>query len=39
LISAAEAALTALATGYARKLVSGASSPHERERAAVSKKR
>jgi hypothetical protein len=39
LISAAEAALTALAAGYARKLVSGASSPHERERAAVSKKR
>ena len=39
LISAAEAALTALAAGYARKLVSGASSPHEREHAAVSKKR
>ena len=39
LISAAEAALTALATGYARRLVSGAGSPPERERAAVSKKR
>jgi hypothetical protein len=39
LISAAEAALTALATGYARRLVSGAGSPEQRERAAVSKKR
>ena len=38
LISAAEAALTALATGYARRLVSGASTPHERGHAAVSKK-
>jgi hypothetical protein len=39
LLSAAEAALTALAAGYARRLVSGASTPHEREHAAVSKKR
>ena len=39
LVSAAEAALTALATGYARRLVSGAGTPPERERAAVSKKR
>jgi len=39
LISAAEAALTALATGYARRLVTGASTPHERGHAAVSKKR
>ena len=39
LISAAEAALTALATGYARRLVSGASTPNEPRRAAVSKKR
>jgi hypothetical protein len=39
LVSAAEAALTALAAGYARRLVSGASTPHEREHAAVSKKR
>lgn len=39
LISAAEAALTALATGYARRLVSGASTPHERGHAAVSKQR
>ena len=39
LISAAEAAITALAAGYARRLVSGASTPHEREHAAVSKKR
>lgn len=39
LISAAEAALTALAAGYARRLVSGASTPHEREHAAVSKRR
>ena len=39
LVSAAEAALTALATGYARRLVSGAGTPPERERAAVSKKK
>jgi len=39
LVSAAEAALTALATGYARRLISGASTPHERGHAAVSKKR
>jgi predicted patatin/cPLA2 family phospholipase len=39
LISALEAALTALATGYARRLVSGSSTPHERGHAAVSKKR
>jgi hypothetical protein len=39
LISAAEAALTALAAGYARRLVSGVSTPPEREHAAVSKKR
>jgi hypothetical protein len=39
LVSAAEAALTALAAGYARRLVSGASTPREREHAAVSKKR
>ena len=39
LISAAEAALTALAAGYARRLVSGASTPPERGQAAVSKKR
>jgi len=39
LISAAEAAITALATGYARRLVSGAGTTHERERAAVSKKK
>ena len=39
LVSAAEAALTALATGYARRLVSGAGSPPQRERAAVSKKK
>ena len=39
LISAAEAAITAMAAGYARRLVSGASTPHEREHAAVSKKR
>ena len=38
LISAAEAALTALATGYARRLVRGARTPHERGHAAVSKK-
>lgn len=39
LVSAAEAALTALAAGYARRLVSGATTPHERGHAAVSKKR
>lgn len=39
LVSAAEAALTALAAGYARRLVSGASTPHERGHAAVSKQR
>ena len=39
LVSAAEAALTALAAGYARRLISGASTPHERGHAAVSKKR
>jgi hypothetical protein len=39
LISAAEAALTALAAGYARRLVSGSSTPHERGHAAVSKKK
>src|SRR5436309_3180389 len=39
LISAAEAALTALAAGYARRLIGGASTPREREHAAVSKKR
>jgi Protein of unknown function (DUF3618) len=39
LFSVAEAALTALATGYARRLVSGSSTPHERGHAAVSKKR
>jgi hypothetical protein len=39
LVSAAEAALTAVATGYARRLVSGASTPHEKGHAAVSKKR
>jgi hypothetical protein len=39
LISAAEAALTAVAAGYARRLVSGASTPHEKGHAAVSKKR
>jgi hypothetical protein len=39
LVGAAEAALTALAAGYARRLVSGSSTPHEREHAAVSKKR
>lgn len=38
-LAAAEAALTALATGYARRLVSGSSTPHERGHAAVSKKR
>jgi hypothetical protein len=39
LFSVAEAALTALAAGYARRLVSGSSTPHERGHAAVSKKR
>ena len=39
IFSAAEAALTALATSYAKRLVSGASTPHERGHAAVSKKR
>jgi len=39
LISAAEAALTALAAGYARRLIGGASASREREHAAVSKKR
>jgi hypothetical protein len=39
LISAAEAALTSLAAGYARKVVSGSSTPPERGHAAVSKKR
>lgn len=39
LVSAAEAALTSLAAGYARKIVSGANTPPEKGRAAVSKKR
>jgi uncharacterized protein DUF3618 len=39
LISAAEAALTALAAGYARRLVSGASTPQEKGHAAVSKRK
>ena len=39
LISAAEAALTALAAGYARRLVTGSSTPPERGHAAVSKKK
>ncbi len=39
LIGAAEAAITALAAGYARRLVSGSSTPPERGHAAVSKKR
>ena len=39
LVSAAEAALTAVAAGYARRLVSGASTPHEKGHAAVSKQR
>ena len=39
LVSAAQAALTALAAGYARRIVGGASTPHERGHAAVSKKR
>jgi Protein of unknown function (DUF3618) len=39
LISGAEAALTALAAGYARRLVSGSSTSPERGHAAVSKKK
>jgi hypothetical protein len=39
LVSAAEAALTAVAAGYARRLVSGAATPHEKGHAAVSKQR
>lgn len=39
LVSVLEAALTALAAGYARKIISGAGSTPERGRAAVSKKR
>ncbi len=39
LVSVLEAALTALAAGYARKIISGAGGPQERGRAAVSKKR
>jgi hypothetical protein len=39
LISAAEAALVALAGGYARRMVGGPSTPSERGHAAVSKKR
>jgi len=39
LISAAEAALTAVAAGYAKRLVSGAATPHEKGHAAVSKQR
>src|SRR3989442_5649868 len=39
LISAAEAALTALAAGYARRLIGGASTPRERRHRAASKKR
>jgi hypothetical protein len=39
LVSAAEAALTSLAAGYARKVISGSSTPPERGHAAVSKKR
>ncbi len=39
LVSVAEAALTAIAAGYARKIISGASTPQEHGRAAVSKKR
>ncbi len=37
IVSAAEAALTALAAGYAKRLVSGAATPHEKGHAAVSK--
>jgi hypothetical protein len=39
LVSAAEAALTAIAAGYAKRLVSGAATPHEKGHAAVSKHR
>lgn len=39
IISAAEAALTAIAAGYAKRLVSGAATPHEKGHAAVSKQR
>ncbi len=39
LVSVLEAALTALAAGYARKIISGAGGQEERGRAAVSKKR
>jgi len=39
LVSAAEAALTAVAAGYAKRLVSGAATPHEKGHAAVSKQR
>jgi hypothetical protein len=39
LVSAAEAALTAIAAGYAKRLVSGAATPHEKGHAAVSKQR
>jgi Protein of unknown function (DUF3618) len=39
LVSAAEAALTALAAGFARRIIGGASTPPERGHAAVSKKR
>jgi hypothetical protein len=39
LVSAAEAALTALAAGYVRRLISDSSTAHERGHAAVSKKR
>lgn len=39
LVSTAQAALTALAAGFARRLVSGSSSQPDRGRAAVSKKR
>ncbi|MDQ6711283.1 MAG: DUF3618 domain-containing protein [Candidatus Dormibacteraeota bacterium] len=37
IVSAAEAALTAVAAGYAKRLVSGAATPHEKGHAAVSK--
>jgi hypothetical protein len=39
LVSAAEAALTALAAGFARRMVSGSSTPPDKGHAAVSKKR
>ncbi len=39
LVSAAEAALTSLAAGFARKVISGSSTPPARGHAAVSKKR